>query len=769
MNFCITIKYILLLFLLFFNWISFAQNQITGTVFDKNTGETLIGAAVVESNTKKGVTTNQYGHFFLNVSGSDSIVELVVSYLGYKRLEVSVIKSLEINLWLEAKPFSIEEVVVRENAGLDNRLEIGHFKMNSKELNHLPSFSGETDLTTFMQLVPGVAIAGDGDASMNVRGGGSDQNLFLLDDMPLYYVNHLGGFLSTFNADIIKSTDLYKSGFPSRYGGRLSSVVDVRTNDGNLNEFDIYGTVGLISSKLGIEGPIVKNKSSFLLSFRKNTIPFFRWMYDLNVDYNFYDTNVKFNYILSPKDRIFFSFYNGNDKVSTRNNVEENKNDQSISWGNIAGSVRYSRVLSSNLYANLIIGNTTYGYKEWTAIEEHTEANGVNIHNNKFSSSINDNFLNINFEYYPLEKLNLNLGYGFINHNFIPGESTFIQSGPGITNVKQEYGYPQSSAQEHNSYLQADIADFYKLNIQAGMRSTLLFANRENYFLPEPRISLFRKIGKKLQFKAAFDVMHQNFHLLTNQGSGIPVEYRIPVLSFAPPEKSVMYSAGVSYFPGLENIQIDIDFYKKQLHNLVTLKEGVNFSSSFNSWENIIWNDGSGTSNGLEILVRKKTGKTTGWVGSTIAKTERKFKEINNGNPYPYKYDRPFEFKSFFSHQLNERISFSATWVYGAGTPITVPVGQYYDLEGDVILLYGDKNSVRGNPYHRLDIGFAYKLYPKWGESEWNLSVINIYNRKNPYYYFTDYDIGFTGTGKMTLYEQSLFPFLPSVSYSFKF
>jgi hypothetical protein len=226
---------------------------------------------------------------------------------------------------------------------------------------------------------------------------------------------------------------------------------------------------------------------------------------------------------------------------------------------------------------------------------------------------------------------------------------------------------------------------------------------------------------------------------------------------------------GISFFPNIKNIQISVDLYSKQLNNLVTLKDGINYSSSYKNWENIIWNDGKGKSKGIEILIRKTTGKTTGWIGSTFAKSERRFEELNNGNYFPYKYDRPFEFKSFFSHQINRRIEANATWVYGAGTPLSVPTGQYDDLEGEVILIYGDRNGVRGEPYHRLDVGLTYKLYPKWGESEWNFSIINLYNRKNPYYYYSDYDNDFEGTGKLTFYKQSLFSFLPSISYSFKF
>ena len=757
----------LILFFFLVNY-AFSQNQISGTVYDKQTGETLIGAAVVDKATQIGAITNHYGHFSLKVSEPDTFINLVISYLGYEQLEIHVEKSNSIKVQLHPKEFEIDEVLVQDNIAIEKQSMNGLYKLLPKNLKHMPAFSGEADLTTFLQLIPGVAIAGDGDASMNVRGGSNEQNLFLVDDLPLYYVNHLGGFLSTFNPDIIKSADFYKSGFPARYGGRLSSVVDVRTNDGNLNSFDVYGTVGLLSSKIGIDGPIVKNKSSFLASFRKNTIPFFRWLYDLDVDFKFYDANLKFNYILSPKDRIFLSFYNGNDKVGVSNKIEENNSKQSVSWGNIAGSVRYNRILTAKLYGNLILGNTTYRYNELTYSKQVVN-NGIQIFNNEFQSSISDNFIKFNFEYYPLEKVQLSAGYQFTNHTYVPGKSTVLKSNDNEESIVKDYSYPRSSSGEHNLYLQTDFKNISGFDLNGGIRTSLLFSNQNTYFLPELRIMVSKKLGERIKLSAAYDVMHQTFHLLTNQGAGVPVEYRIPVLSFAPPEKSNQYSLGFSYFPNIKDIQISIDFYSKQLNNLVTLKDGVNYSASYKDWENIIWNDGTGKSKGIEVLIRKPTGKTTGWIGATFAKSERRFKELNNGNYYPYKYDRPFEFKSYFSHKINNRIEANATWVYGAGTPLSVPTGQYYDLESKVILIYGERNSVRGEPYHRLDVGVTYKLYPKWGESEWNFSIINLYNRKNPYYYFADYDNGFEGTGKLTFYKQSLFSFLPSISYSFKF
>lgn len=755
----------LILFFLLVNS-AFSQNQISGTVYDKQTGEILIGAAVVDRSTQIGATTNHYGYFSIKVSEPDTFINLVVSYLGYEQLETQVEKSYSIKIQLHPKEYNIEEIVVHDNVTLNKETSHGRYKLLPKNLKHMPAFSGEADLTTFLQLVPGVAIAGDGDASMNVRGGSNEQNLFLIDDLPLYYVNHLGGFLSTFNPDIIKSADFYKSGFPARYGDRLSSVVDVRTNDGNLNTFDIYGTVGLLSSKIGIDGPIVKNKSSFLASFRKNTIPFFRWLYDLDVDFKFYDANLKFNYIISPKDRVFLSFYNGNDKVGVSNKIKQNSSKQSVSWGNIADAVRYNRILSSKLYGNLILGNTTYRYNELTYSKQLIE-NDTQTFNNEFQSSISDNFVKINFDYFLLEKVQLAAGYKFTHHNYVPGKSKVVKSNEN-SEVKV-YSYPESTSEEHNFYLQTYFKNVSGFDINGGLRSSLLFSHQNTYFLPEPRIMVSKKIGAKIELSASYDVMHQTFHLLTNQGAGVPVEYRIPVLSFAPPEKSNQYSLGMSFFPNIKNIQISIDLYSKRLNNLVTLKDGVNYSSSYKDWENIIWNDGTGKSKGIEILIRKTAGKTTGWIGTTFAKSERSFEELNNGNYFPYKYDRPFEFKSFFSHQINRRIEANATWVYGAGTPLSVPTGQYDDLEGEVILIYGDRNGVRGEHYHRLDVGVTYKLYPKWGESEWNFSILNLYNRKNPYYYYSDYDNGFEGTGKLTFYKQSLFSFLPSISYSFKF
>ena len=488
----------------------------------------------------------------------------------------------------------------------------------------------------------------------------------------------------------------------------------------------------------------------------------------MDIDYRFYDTNIKYNYILSSKDRVFFSFYKGNDLIELRNDENGNRNKQAVSWGNIAGSIRYSRLFSSKLYGNLIVGHTSYLYSELTDSEMITNNGETNNYFNEFSSNIRDNFLKINFEYYPYEKIKLIYGYEYINHNYYPGKSTTIQSGPDYSDLNINSGFPESRAGEHDVYVQSEIDDFYRFNINAGVRTAMLFSGESSYILPEPRISISRALGN-LQLTASYDVMHQSFHTLTNLGAGIPVEYRIPVLITAPPEKSEMFSTGISYIPRTKSFQIDIDLYTKKLNNLVTLKDGVSFTAFKNNLEDIIWNQGKGQTKGIELLIRKTGGKTTGWVGSTIAKSERIFKEINNGNPFNYKYDRPFEFKIYMAHQQTKKLSFSFSWVYGSGTPISIPVGQYYDLENEVVLIYGERNSNRGKPYHRLDVGINYRLSPKWGESVWSLSIMNLYNRKNPYYYYADYDIGFNGTGKMTFYEQNLFPFLPSISYSFKF
>jgi hypothetical protein len=764
LNPAMEMKKLLLLFIstCTFN-ICIAQHSVSGTIYDMKTGEILPGASIIEKNTFNGTSTNSYGHFFLITTKADSLVNLVVSFLGYKQLETIVKRSAVIRLGLEPDSFSIGEVIVSDFQRTKSRLSAGHFKLNPKELKNFPAFSGETDLTTFMQLLPGVALAGDGNAAMNVRGGTSEQNLFLIDDMPLYYVNHLGGFLSTFNADIIKSVDFFKNAFPLRYGGRLSSVADIRTNDGNLHKYDIYGTVGLISSKIGIEGPVIKNKSSFLISARKNTIPIFRWLYGLNLGFNFYDTNLKLNTILSEKDRIFLSFYRGNDEVEVNNSVDLAKNIQAIAWGNTAGSARYSRILSSNLYSNVILGHTTYCYLQTTESKSVSDKNHQQF-NQRFLSAISDNFLNINLEYYSEKTLEINSGFGFINHNYSPGKSSVIQY-----EVRQELGYPDIRANEYSFYIQGRLDDFYGFSFQGGLRTVFFSSARKNNVLPEPRIAVSKQLGKTILLKTSWDVMHQTFHLLSSPGAGIPVEFRIPAAKFAPPENSKMFSAGISWDTGFKEIQLDIDFYKKQLNNLTELKEGINFASAQHNLENTIWAGGSGTSKGLELLLRKIVGQTTGWAGAAFSKSERTFKQLNQGNPYPYNYDRPFEFKSFINHRISKKLSFSATWVYGAGTPVTLPVAQYYDLEKETVLLYGPKNSVRGAAYHRLDVSLTYLLKPKWGESEWNFSIINLYNRKNPYFYFADYDIGFNGTGKMTFYQQSLFPLLPSVSYSFKF
>ncbi len=740
------------------------QVQVSGIVFDKNTGETLIGATVLNSASGKGTTTNHYGQFYIEITPQDSAKEILVSYVGYTTFKQLIDSSGLYQVFLEPCEIELSEVVISSEKGNKPNNKIGAFTLNTTELNKTPSFSGETDLIDILTRIPGVAITGDGNSILNVRGGSSDQNLFLIDDMPLYYVSHLGGLLSTFNTDIIKTVDFYKNGFPSNYGNRLSSIVDVRTKDGNMKEYEINGTLGLISSKLSINGPIIKNKASFLVSTRINTIPIFKWIWDLGIGYRFSDSNMKLNYIISPKDRVYFSYYRGKDRVSFQSDLDLGYSYQDVSWGNSAGSLRYTRVLGNKLFGSLLLGITTYKYDNSIESSKELGSPESDDYSYLFSSSISDAYCKYTIEYYPISSLKILSGYEFAHHRYTPGTESLHQSRPDTPEVNWNGGFPKIRAQEHNLFVHSELNN-KGFSLNAGTRISVIPIYNETHFLAEPRLIVSQSLGN-FAFSAAFDWMHQSFHTLYNQGTGIPIEYRIPVLQNAPPEQSRMLSAMASFMPSSKPWMFKIEVYRKALSNLVTLKEGVRFTSANDEIESLIWTNGTGHSKGIEFMVKKHYGRFKGWVGATFSETTRSFAEINAGESYSFKYDRPMEYKMNLSYEITKSISFAATWVYGSGIPLSIPVGQYID-NNEVILIYGKRNSVRSRPYHRLDIGVTFTRSTKWGSSIWRLSVVNLYNRKNPYYYYSEFDNGFKGTGDLLFYEQSLIPLMPSISYSF--
>ncbi len=778
-------------FLTFTAITTYSQNiTISGYISDNETGEKLIGANIFESNAGRGATSNNYGFYSLTVPKSDSIF-INISYIGY----VSISDTIDVKSGL-SKNYSLipgtilAEVIVNANKGqiTDKASEMSVISIPLSQIENLPSIGGESDIMKALQLMPGVSSGNEASSGIYVRGGTPDQNLILLDDVPLYYVNHLGGFVSTFNSDALSGIKLVKGGFPAIYGSRLSSVLDIRMKEGNMREFKGSGMIGMVASKVSIEGPIIKDTASYIVSFR-------RFMYDifmlplsealtqgLAIGYNFYDFNAKVNYRFSDKDRLFLSVYLGDDRISFRRKDNSYYSSSKIKinqdWGNNLFALRWNHIYGPKLFSNSILSYTRYRLLNDMS-KNIDDGSYVQSAYSSFISGINDISAKIDFEYFALPAIKMKFGINSLYHTFTPGLASYNQNDNQGFDVDTTFGNYKLNAFEHAAYLSNEINLGGKLFGDIGGRFSLYQVNGKNYFSLEPRVLLSVPIGSYVILKSSYATMQQNVHLLTNSGVGIPTDLWLPATEKVNPAKSTQYAFGVSGLLFNSKYEISLEGYYKDMSNLIAYKEGASTVNATSDWQDKVETDGKGKSYGLEFLFQKKAGRTTGWVGYTLSRTTRQFSNINNGEPFNYKYDRTHDISIVFSHQINENIDISATWVYGTGNAFTMAVGRYdvindasswHNENGDDFTynsqayIYNGINNFRMRAYHRLDIGANFHKKTKWGERTWNVSIYNLYNRKNPYYYFFD-QVG----SQMVLKQQSLFPIIPSVSYSFKF
>ena len=777
-------KIVITVLLILLSYIStVAQITVSGYVSDNESGERLIGANVFDKKTKKGTVTNSFGFYSLRLTKSDTII-LSVSYIGYKKKEIIVKKneSKTLNISL-VQGNQIKEVKVTAKLNIEDRAEIGVISLPINKIKELPAIGGEPDIMKALQLMPGVQSGNEGSSGLYVRGGSPDQNLMLLDDVPLYYVNHLGGFVSTFNIDALSNVSLIKGGFPARYGSRLSSIVDIRMKDGDMKNFKAAGTLGLISSKLMIEGPIKKDTISYLISYR-------RFLYDLimrplskmlfdgyTTAYYFYDFNAKINYKINRNNRLYLSFYSGDDKLLAKINKREDgqKSKNTNQWGNLLGALRWNHVFNPVLFANTTLTYTQYRYKMLNSFEQD-EINNKNT----FLSAINDIGAKFDIEYYPFNALKIRAGVNGIIHKYTPTSTSYQKKNNGTTFIDTTYNQFSEQAYEWNAYIENEfnISKYFMANV--GLRYSSYAINDTVFSSFEPRLIFNIKVAKHSSIKLAYSKMQQYVHLLSSSGAGMAADYWVPSTSVLHPEKSTQYSFGFVHTNNM--YEFSVESYYKTMNNLITFTEGVGYLSGSGNWQNKVDNNGTGLSYGAELYIKKNTGKITGWLSYSLSKTTRQFANQNNGKEYPYKFDRRHDISISATYKINENVNFGATWVYGTGNAITLATSHHYliddnedFLDGSTNLLnlydgysYGEKNSFRMRSYHRLDIGFNFVKKKKWGERTWNLSIYNVYNRQNPYFYVWDQEDN-SSNSNLKLYQQSLFPFMPSVSYSFKF
>ena len=765
------------------------QVTFSGYVSDSATGERLPGVTVLDMNTRSGTISNAFGFFSLVTKPAANII-VRFSYVGYKTIKLTLpARDTMLNIAL-LPGVNLEEVQVSSEKPVEDRTEISTITISVKEIKRLPALGGEPDIMKALQLLPGVQSGNEGSSGMYVRGGSPDQNLILLDDVPLYYINHLGGFVSTFNPDAISKVTLTKGGFPARYGSRLSSVLDIRMKDGNLKEFHGAGTIGMIASKLALEGPIKKDTASYLISYRRFlydifTRPITKIVYEgASMGYHFYDMNAKFNYKLNKNNRLYLSFYNGDDRVIVKiNHKDTNQRAKvAIRWGNLLGAIRWNHLFNHSLFANTTFTYTRYRYQ--TA--EYYKQTGTESEYT-FTSAINDVTAKTDFEYYPARFLTIRFGGGATLHNFTPTSTTIKQEHIGATPVDSSFNDDKNRAFEQNLYLENEINLSSRFRANIGARYSAYYVDDKWFQGIEPRLVVNYKFARNYSLKAAYSKMQQYVHLLTSSGAGMPADYWVPATAILPPEKSVQYAFGMAHTSRNGMFEITIEPFYKTMSNLISFEEGIAYLGGSGNWQYKVDGDGEGKSYGIEFFLQKKLGKSTGWIGYTLAKTTRQFGNQNDGKTYPYKYDRRHDISIVFKQKLKENIDFSATWVYGTGNAMTLATGHHLVIDDNISShyasqtdfrlyeghIYSEKNSFRMRAYHRLDVGFNFYKKKKWGERVWNISIYNLYNRQNPYLYYWDtketYNNGVGTKGTPKLYQKSLFPIIPSVSYSFRF
>lgn len=783
-----------ILFLIFLFWFSLGYGQrhtISGYVEDQTTGERLISANVYNPKSFQGVITNNYGFYSLTLP--DGRFQLTFSYVGYqpKTIDLNLLKDTLLSVRLDPI-INLDEVVIsaEKSKSAVQSSQISMTELSSKAIKSIPVLLGEVDVLKALQLLPGVQSGNEGTSGIYVRGGGPDQNLILLDGVPVYNANHLFGFFSVFNPDAIQSVKLIKGGFPARYGGRLSSVLDIRMKDGNNKKFTAEGSVGIISSKLTLEGPIVKDKTSFIVSARRTYIdvlaqPLIQWDNLRNErgnstgGYYFYDATAKINHRFSDKSRLFFSTYLGRDKaylrVKDKGRDYLDENDFGLGWGNMTMALRWNYVLTPKLFSNTTLTYSKYNFN--TSMEMRETQKDTLTSNFAFSydSGIYDWAGKVDFDYLPNPNHSIKFGYNHIYHTFSPGVTVFEAGGGGGNAIDTTFGNKDIFANEIELYLEDDWQWGTRFKANFGLHGSGFLVQDSSYFSLQPRLSARFLLNESMSLKAAYSNMTQYIHLLTNAGIGMPTDLWVPSTAVIQPQKSVQYALGFVY-ELKEGIEFSLEGYYKEMDNLIEYKEGASFFSLQGDWQDKL-EFGEGNAYGMEFLARKTVGNTSGWIGYTLSWANRRFDNISFGEWFPYRYDRRHDVSIVLSQKITDHIDLGVTWVYGTGNAVTLAVEKYGGLSSfenlgwsyfDAIDYFESRNNYRMPAYNRLDIGLNFSRETKWGFRTWSVGVYNAYNRKNPFFLDFDQEHNPDGTSQTVLKQYSLFPIIPSISYSFK-
>jgi outer membrane receptor for ferrienterochelin and colicin len=779
-------RFIFFVSILFFYTASTSAQKITinGYITDKASGERLLGASILVTNGNIGTTSNTYGFYSITIPSSKDSVELVVTYVGYNPVIVKLAgeesKKLDIGLQ-QVKALSDVVVTGSRRSEIQNRTQMSSVSLSPELIKNLPAFLGEADVLKAIQLLPGVQAGSEGSNGIYVRGGGIDQNLILLDGVPVYNASHLFGFFSVFNADAINSVDVIKGGFPARYGGRLSSVIDIRMKEGNNQQFHGEGGIGIIASRLTLEGPIKKGKSSFMISGRRTYAdivlkPIIKKQTDgVDVGYFFYDLNAKLNFEIGEKDHLYFSGYFGDDKFY---NKEENnfnagtgtvteKFENGIQWGNRTAVARWNHEFSRKLFSNLTMNYTRYEF-QISADETTKQPNQAPERNLlKYFSGIEDISAKIDFDYLPSPNHFIKAGASVTWHTYRPGAfQTKIVNASQNEDTTLQRSFLQ--AQEYDVYIEDDIKISNQLKVNAGLHFGGFSVKSKTYASLQPRISARYLLTKDMSIKASYAQMNQFIHLLTNSGIGLPTDLWVPATSIVPPQIAHQFALGWAY-NYKNDYEVSLEGYYKNMKNVLEYSEGASFINTFDDWEQRV-ETGTGRSYGAEFFVQKKKGKTNGLIGYTLSWTNRQFENLNGGKRFPYKFDRRHDLKIAVVHSFTKRFQISGDWIYGTGVATTLPVAIIADNNGNETEIYTSRNDFRLPAYHRMDIGLKWTKQKKRYERSWLINIYNVYNRLNAFYIYRETIFNqATGTFTNEFRQITLFPIIPSISYQFKF
>ena len=761
--------------------VSFSQNTytISGYLKDAKTGETLIGANVFDdANPNQGTSTNTYGFYSLTLD--EGKYTLTFSYLGYqdKKYDITLDKNLSLNVEM-SEGVIIDEVVI--SADKEERrknvegTQMGTIALPLENIKLLPAIFGEVDLLKAIQLLPGVLSSGEGNAGFYVRGGGPDQNLVLLDEALVYNAGHMLGFFSVFNADAIKNTTLIKGGMPANYGGRLSSVLDIQMKDGNDKSYAVEGGIGLVSSRLTVQGPIKKNKSSFIISGRRTYIldliqPALKGSSFEGTNYYFYDLNTKWNYVFSDKNRLFFSGYFGKDVLTFRQSTRDFFFD--LPYGNKTATLRWNHLFNEKHFMNIAAVYNDYKF-EFQGGQDKFSFN--------LFSGVKDWNLKADFEYYKNNTHTLKYGANLTHHTLTPNTASAT-----IDDVQFNTTFKPKYALEGALYVLDDIKISEAFSINAGIRLSTFsqigpytsklssetfddFEFVKTYSTPEPRVSVNWKLSHNSSVKAGVSRTAQYLHLVSNSSSTLPADLWVPSTEIVKPQKGVQYALG--YFRNFKKDMFETSFevYYKDLYNQIDYAD--NYVNDISKEVEDAFVFGKGRAYGAEFFVKKATGKVNGWIGYTLSRSERSFADIENGRWYPAVYDRTHDISVVINYKPTPRWDFGMVFIYGTGKLFT-PVRGFFIVEQNINLFYGTRNSARLDAYHRLDISATYT--PKANKERrfkgsWTFSVYNTYNRKNPF--FVNFDVetnANTGESKISGSKITIFPLIPSITYNFK-